>query len=569
MKFETLYSTMRSLLIIALLTISNSLFAQKAIVSHFAGDGVSGFRDGEGKTARFSNPNGLCVDGSGNLYVSDMDNDCIRKVSPSGLVTTFAGSSAGLQDGGGRTAKFNGPTGLVSDPQGNIYVCDYNNHCIRKVSPQGSVSTIAGNGFSGYKNGNGREAMFSSPLAITRDKSGNLFVADYNNQCIRKISPAGAVTLFAGSGKAGFADGTGEFASFNGIVSLSIDKFDNIYVVDAQNSAIRKVSPTGLVTTLITKELKGFVDSTIVIGRLKFAKSGMSSGGGITVDKDGDLFIADGAGHCVLYVDMNKKIIKIIAGNGNAGLKDGEGIDVLFNNPVELAISPENYIYVADNDNDCIRKIEIIKEKKKTKEFAIAGMITEKGGKKSIAANLEIRNVQSKKIENVSCDIEGRYKRPITPSVYRIYVTADGYLPYEQEIVITNEGEETTIFNAELTKMEIGAKAVLGNIQFTPNSASFSGSSTEMLDKLADFIKKNPNLKLQVNGHTDKGSTHEFNIKLSTDRARAVVTYLKAKGVKEGQLTFKGFGNTKPVASNESVEGRAMNRRVEFEILGQ
>jgi outer membrane protein OmpA-like peptidoglycan-associated protein len=266
---------------------------------------------------------------------------------------------------------------------------------------------------------------------------------------------------------------------------------------------------------------------------------------------------------------MSSKVVKFLAGNGTPGLVDGEGLSARFNNPIELARDPRGYIYVADFNNHAVRKIEIIKEKPKEKQYFLAGMITDISNNKGIDAELEIKDLTTQKTVKWNTNSEGRYKNSIQPGIYKIYVYKEGYLPFEKEIKIEKDGEEVVIFNAELTKITVGAKAVLGNINFKPSSAEFDESAKTLLDKVADFLIKHPKIKVQVNGHTDIGKDQDYNVRLSTQRALAIVNYLKAKGVNPAQLSYKGYGNAKPIADNNTVEGRALNRRIEFEILGQ
>lgn len=562
---------MNKLIVLLFILTFYNVLGQKAIVSYYVGSGFKGFKNGIGKDALLNQPNGLAVDKQGNLYIADQGNNCIRKVTPDGVVTVYAGSrTAGFKDGPANEARFNGPCGMTVDEKGNLFVCDYYNHCIRKIDPNGIVSTYAGIGLEGYKDGKADQAMFHSPLAVVADKQGNLYVGDFENHAIRKISTDRTVSTFVG-GKMGNKDGTGEYAQIAGPASLSMDKQGNIFLVDVYNSSIRKITPSGYTTTVLSKDLKGFVDSTIVIGKINFRSSGLGSGngGGIMVDDDGDLYIADGPGNVVLFVNMSSKVVKFLAGNGTPGLVDGEGLRARFNNPIELARDPRGYIYVADFNNHAVRKIEIIKEKPKQKQYFLAGMITDISNNKGIDAELEIKDLTTQKTVKWNTNSEGRYKNSIQPGIYKIYVYKEGYLPFEKEIKIEKDGEEVVIFNAELTKITVGAKAVLGNINFKPSSAEFDESAKTLLDKVADFLIKHPKIKVQVNGHTDIGKDQDYNIRLSTQRALAIVNYLKAKGVNPAQLSYKGYGNAKPIADNNTVEGRALNRRIEFEILGQ
>lgn len=215
--------------------------------------GAAGALDGAGAAARFRNPLGMTRDPSGNLYVSDNSAHTIRKITPAGVVTTFAGAdgSAGSSDGTGSAARFNQPWGLASDAAGNIYVADWRNHTIRKITPAGVVTTVAGTaGASGYVDGTGAVVRFDGPTGVSVDAAGNLYVSE-TTHTIRRITPAGTVTTLAGNRTPGSADGTGtaaRFASPGGLVALSDG---TVYVADTDNSLIRKISPAGVVTTVI------------------------------------------------------------------------------------------------------------------------------------------------------------------------------------------------------------------------------------------------------------------------------------------------------------------------------
>lgn len=304
-------------------------------VTTFAGSGVKGSANGTGTNASFNSPTGLCIDATGNIYVADRNNNLIRMITPGGVVTTFAGGGPGFRTNGLRNAaSFAGPTGLTSDANGNIYVADFDNSMIRKIDPSGLVSTLAGAGGIGLGNGTGIEVSFSGPFGIGADKSGNLYMTDfYNNvirkvtatgvastfaggalgtaldgigtrssfnyplglavddqgniyvadtsdDLIRKITPAGVVTTFAGSGSSGLANGTGTQASFNKPVGLATDKEGNVYVTDAGNNQIRKITPAGVVTTFASSSVNGM--------GINF-----NNPMGIAVDKDGNVYVAD------------------------------------------------------------------------------------------------------------------------------------------------------------------------------------------------------------------------------------------------------------------------------------
>lgn len=210
-----------------------------------------GYQDGFGTAAMFYNPRGLTLDPSGNLYVADNNNHCIRRVTPAGEVTTVVGTnSAGYQDGTGTAAMFYNPCDVAMDSVGNLFVTDQNNNRIRKITSTGEVTTFAGGNY-GYADGNGTSALFRSPSGIAIDAQDNLYVADLNNHCIRKITPLGNVSTLAGSttNTNGYQDGLGTSALFFSPQDVAVDASSNVYVADNNNNLIRKIDSTGMVTT--------------------------------------------------------------------------------------------------------------------------------------------------------------------------------------------------------------------------------------------------------------------------------------------------------------------------------
>ena len=208
------------------------------VVTTLAGSApASGSADGTGSAARFNKPGGVAVDSSGNVYVADSENKTIRKVTPSGVVTTLAGTAGanGSTDATGSAARFSYPLGVAVDSTGNVYVADRNNHTIRKVTPGGLVTTLAGSaGVGGSADGSGSAAGFYYPSGVAVDSSGNVYVADANNYTIRKVTPSGVVTTLAGSaGLNGSANGTGSAARFSYPNGVAVDSSGNVYVADA------------------------------------------------------------------------------------------------------------------------------------------------------------------------------------------------------------------------------------------------------------------------------------------------------------------------------------------------
>jgi sugar lactone lactonase YvrE len=313
-----------------------------AQASTFVGNGNPGFMDGLGSIIQFSSPNAVALASNGDLYVGDSDK--VRMVTPAGVVslratiprgaiyglavdadgnifatsysneifkistanppvvTVFAGSiGPGFQDSPNPT--FNNPRGMVIDRDGNLYIADRDNHAIRKITPAGVVSTVAGTkiagvGIPGSADGTGSSASFNYPAGITVDTSGNLYVADTNNELIRKISPSRVVTTVAGSGALGNADGSGAAASFDTPQGLTMDSNGNLIVADTGNHNIRTVTPLGVVTTL--------------------------------------------------------------AGYGSSGLRNEIGARAKFNAPIGIAVGSDGTIYIADNGNYMIRLLKMI-----------------------------------------------------------------------------------------------------------------------------------------------------------------------------------------------------------------
>ncbi|WP_374400682.1 T9SS type A sorting domain-containing protein [Flavobacterium sp.] len=219
------------------------------VVSTFAGSGTQGNLNGTSTTARFSFPNGLVVDSSGNLFVTDRGNSLIRKITSDGVVTTFAGGASLTItiDGTGTAAGFTGIWGIAIDNNGNLYVSQNTNHVIRKITPAAVVTTFVGTvGTSGSVNGTGTTATFNGPLFLCIDNDNNIYVTELNNNSVRKITPAGVVTTFAGLNGIGSTNGSVSVAKFSGPVGITRDTSGNFYVSEASVHRIRKISDSSL-----------------------------------------------------------------------------------------------------------------------------------------------------------------------------------------------------------------------------------------------------------------------------------------------------------------------------------
>ncbi|NBV85544.1 MAG: hypothetical protein EBS01_04615, partial [Verrucomicrobia bacterium] len=325
-------------------------------VSTVAGTALSsGTTNAVGAAARFNAPYGIAVDAVGNAYVSDFVNHTIRKVAVDGTVSTFAGSplSSGSLDGFRTSARFNNPYGLAFDTIGNLYVAENSNHAIRKITPSGLVTTVAGlKGTSGTVEGIGTAARFNTPQGIAPDLSGNLYVADSVNHVIRKISPTGVVTVFAGSlGAAGTSEGTGNSARFTNPVEVVLDGSGNLYVADFGNHAIRKVSPDGAVTNFAG--LPGTLGSTNATGTL----ARFNHPTGLAFDASGNLYVADNDNALIRMVTPAGVVSTVAGVTTTTGSTDGAAALAKFNHPIRIAFAPDGSLMVADQSNFTIRKI--------------------------------------------------------------------------------------------------------------------------------------------------------------------------------------------------------------------
>ena len=322
----------------------------QTLVSTFAGSGSTGSDDLNGIAASFNLPTVVALDSFGNVFVVDRSNHKIRKITPSGYVTTFAGSGvSGSADGVGTAASFRYPDGAVFDSQNNLFISDQSNHKIRKITPDGTVTTFAGTGTIGAVDAVGTAASFYYPAGMTVDANDNLLVADYGNNKIRKITPDGTVTTFAGTGVAGTAEGTALTAQFNGATGVCVDSFGNVFVADYYNNKIRKIDTLGNVTTFAGSGAIGSDNGNGALASFYYPAI-------VAVDAANNLFVTDEENHKIRKITTDGTV-STYAGNGTLGATDGISTSAQFNFPTGVAVDNSNNVFVADYSNNKIRKI--------------------------------------------------------------------------------------------------------------------------------------------------------------------------------------------------------------------
>lgn len=316
--------------------------------------GQAGALNATGAAARFRGPLAVVSDAAGNAYVADADNHVIRRITPAGVVTTFAGEmgSAGSADGTGAAARFNAPTGLAIDAQGNLYVADTLNHTIRRITSAGVVTTIAGTaGESGSLNGTGAAARFNGPQGVALSGT-TLYVADTNNHLVRQIALSNnAVTTRAGAaGESGAVDGSASVARFSGPTGIAVAG-TSVYVTDIDSHTVRAISASGQVVTVA-----GYPEATAAADGVG-ANARFRQPSGLVASPDGStLYLTDTENHTVRRLVIGSRAVTTGAGlAGAAGTANGVGAAARFNGPAGIGLAPNGDLLIADTENHTVR----------------------------------------------------------------------------------------------------------------------------------------------------------------------------------------------------------------------
>ena len=320
-----------------------------------AGDG------GQATSAQLSTPDGVAVDGQGNVYIADVGNSRVRKVTPGGIISTVAGTgTAGFSGDGGQatSAQLKIPIAVAVDGQGNVYIADIGNQRIRKVTTDGIISTLAGTGTAGFSGDGGQatSAQLNGPEGVAVDAQGNVYISDASNFRVRKVTAGGIISTFAGTGTAGFSGDGGQATSaqISAPLFLAVDSAGNVYIPDLVNQRVRKVTAGGVISTVAGTGTAGFSGDG---GQAISAQ--LHSPVGVGVDPAGNLYIADIGNERVRKVTAGG-VISTVAGTGTAGFSGdgGQAISAQINSPVGVAVDGQGSVYFADAGNLRVRKIE-------------------------------------------------------------------------------------------------------------------------------------------------------------------------------------------------------------------
>ena len=331
------------------------------IITTVAGTGETGFSGDNGPAvrARLYYPRGVAVDAAGNLFIGDAYNHRIRRVDPSGIITTIVGTGEpGFSGDGGPAvaAQLLGPQGVAADGAGNLYVADSVNFRIRRVDPSGMIITIAGTGKQGYSGDGGPAtgARLNVPEGVAVDAAGNLFIGDAYNHRIRRVDPSGTITTIAGTGKQGYSGDGGPAiaARISGPSGLTVDGNGNLYFSGSER--VRKIDPSGSITTIVGSGVSGAGGDggPAIAAELNLPR-------GVAVDNVGNLYVAQSGHDRIRRVDPSG-IIDTVAGAGDSGFggDGGPAVDARLDYPLELAVDIIGNLYVADYFNHRIRRMD-------------------------------------------------------------------------------------------------------------------------------------------------------------------------------------------------------------------
>jgi sugar lactone lactonase YvrE len=445
-------SLLRQILIYAAL-FATAIDASGQTIATFAGRKTAGY-SGDGGPASAATINkavSLAADSAGNLYVADFYNQTIRKIDAAGTITTIGGNrTIGYSgDGGPATAaQLNGPWGIAVDNDGNVFVADKHNHAIRKINADGIITTVAGNGTAGYSGDGGpaTAARLNHPLGLCLDVAGNLYIADNSNTVVRKISPSGIISTFAGNNHAG-SSGDGRAAtaaSLRNVRAVAADGKGNIYISDTWNSIIRKVDTRGIITTYAGFRVPGYRGDggPATLSCLHYPV-------GITFDADDNLYIADNFNHAIRKVSAEGKM-STVAGTGTKGYSGdgGPATAAQTSHPTSLVIS-NGHLYFTEFTNNLIRTLPLAAARQEAVATTnirvfpnpVADIVNVELPAKHATGNLQISDMQGKVVEQRTIETNtNKYScnlERLSAGTYLVHILA-GAIDYSTKISVTH-----------------------------------------------------------------------------------------------------------------------------------
>ena len=327
-------------------------------INTIAGNGTAGFSGDSGLAtgAELNGPYGIVVDSGNNLYIADPGNNRIRKVAAgTGIITTIAGDgTAGYSgdNGPATSAGLNLPTGVAVDSGGNVYIADTGNNVIRKINASGSITTVAGNNAEGYSGDNGAatNATLYTPNGVAVDSAGNLYIADTNNNRIRKVSTSGTITTIAGTGTAGYTgdNGAATSATLNKPAAVVVDSTGSLYIADTSNDVVRMIATSGTISTIAGNGSAGYSGDGGPATSARF-----NSPYGLNLDSSGDVYVADSMNNVVRMVNT-AGIISTVGGNNTNGYSGdgGQATSAALSSPRGVALDSQGNFYFSDQNNN-------------------------------------------------------------------------------------------------------------------------------------------------------------------------------------------------------------------------
>lgn len=524
----------------------------------YAGDG------GQAKDARFNQPRAVATDSEGNLYIADMRNRVIRKVNNNGLISTVAGNgTAGNAGAGGpaTAAQLAQPTGMTIDNEGNVYIADYNSSVIKKVTTSGIMTIFAGTGTEGFSGDHGpaSQAKLYRPTAVAVDKDGNVFISDASNKVIRKVSKSGIITTVAGvPGRAGYAGdgGPATKALLTQPAGIAVDNSGNIYIADPSNSVIRKVNPAGIMSTFAGNGTAGYSGDN---GPATKAQFQIGSPQGLAVDPAGNVYASDYQNHAIRKINT-KGIISTIAGTGAPDYAGDGGPAILAKiwYPIGIATDIAGNVFITDSYNNTIREIvSSCNAPMPSFELQPANKSVCKGGNVVFSVNAthaEAFQWQVYSNGEWSDVTDGANYSGATTSTLTVINVGDKMNNYQYRCVANNACR--TLFSNKAALNVTGGASPTLTVTPAPNGMC-AGSPASFIVKVANGGTA-PTYKWMVNGNEAGVTTATYSNPSLGNGDKVSVVLTSAAGCTGGQITSNvievNMGSAPEIRTNSEIK---------------